>query len=147
MSSLAKMVTFDDPLVFTWAWGVACMAMLIQIVVCVLFYLCFTRIAPEHRKLAPGLVWLLLIPLYNLIWNFRVVARLSESYQSQFRALGREDVGDAGWAVGWAYAMCALASALPGVNIIAAPAALVLLIIYLVKVLSLRNQLPEPAAA
>ncbi len=124
-----------------------CMVMLIQVVVCVLLYLCFTRLAPEHRKLAPGLVWLLLIPVFNLVWNFFVVLRLAESYQSQFRAIGREDVGDAGWGIGLAYAICAAGSIVPCLNVLAAPAALVLLIIYLVKVMSLRGQLPEPAAA
>jgi hypothetical protein len=36
-------------------------------------------IQPQNRTIAPGQVWLQLIPLFNLVWQFIVVHRISES--------------------------------------------------------------------
>jgi hypothetical protein len=36
-------------------------------------------IRPENRLLYPGLVWLQLIPFFNLYWLFHVVVRISKS--------------------------------------------------------------------
>ena len=93
----------------------------------------------------PGLVWLLMIPLVPLVWNFFVYLRLPESYQSYFASVGRTDVGDCGRGIGQWYAICFLACAVPCVNYVAGPAALVLLIIFLVKVMGLKNQIPMTA--
>ena len=116
----------------------------INIVICTLLYMCFNRIPPEHRKMQPGFVWLLLIPVFGLIWNFFIYLRLPESFQSYFSAQGRTDVGDCGRGVGLWYAICAAAAFVPCVNYVAAPAALVLVIIFLVKAFDLRGQIPQP---
>jgi hypothetical protein len=36
-------------------------------------------IQPQNRAMSPGEVWLQLIPLFNLVWQFIVVQRISES--------------------------------------------------------------------
>jgi hypothetical protein len=36
-------------------------------------------IQPQNRTMSPGEVWLQLIPLFNLVWQFIVVQRISES--------------------------------------------------------------------
>ncbi len=36
-------------------------------------------ISSENRRMPPGQVWLLLIPLFNLVWQFVVVNKLSHS--------------------------------------------------------------------
>ncbi|HEX6852742.1 MAG TPA: hypothetical protein VF139_15200 [Candidatus Polarisedimenticolaceae bacterium] len=116
----------------------------INVVVCALLYGCLKRVPAEHRKLDAGLVWLLLIPCFNAVWNFFVFPRLAQSYQSYFRAAGRNDLGDCGAGFGWAYAGCILGAHLPlpfvpfGVGF----AALILLILFLVKALQLKNLIP-----
>jgi len=40
-------------------------------------------IRPEHRELRPGQVWLQLIPLINLYWQFIVVTRIADSISRQ----------------------------------------------------------------
>lgn len=121
-------------------------ALAINILICALVYGCFKRIPLEHRKMEPGLVWLLLVPLVPLVWNFFVFLRLPESFASYFRSVGRTDVGDCGRGLGLWYAICAVAAIVPCVNYAAGPAALVLLIIFLVKVMGLKKQIPEAAA-
>jgi hypothetical protein len=128
--------------------GVAILISLaISLVICFLLYSVQKRVPAEHREIEPGLVWLLLIPLFNIIWNFFVFLRIPESYQNYFRAQGRVDTGDCGRGVGLALAICGVCSMVPCVNYIAGPAYLVLLIIFLVKAWDLRSRIPATAAA
>jgi len=117
-------------------------ALAIMAVILYILYTCFERIPPEHRQMDSWQVFLLLIPCFNIIWNFFVYPRLAESYQSYFRSVGRTDVGDCGQQVGLWYAICSAVSIIPIVNYIAGPASLVLLIIFLVKAASLKGQIP-----
>jgi hypothetical protein len=43
-------------------------------------------IRPENRRMAPGLVWLQLIPLLGQVWQFFVVTRTSGSIQSELES-------------------------------------------------------------
>ena len=138
----------------TMFWGIFCLVMwvglvvgaAIGVVISILLYQCFTRIPAEHQKMSPGMVFLLLIPLFSLIWNFFVYQRLPESYQSYFAAQGRTDVGDCGKQLGLWYAICAACSLVPCVNSFAGIAGLVLLIMFLVKAFELRRQIPAPTS-
>src|SRR5690606_36665282 len=49
-------------------------------------------ISPVNRQMEPGRVWLLLIPVFNLIWNFIVAAKLADSLEAEYSSRG----GDAG---------------------------------------------------
>ena len=53
-------------------------------------------IRPENRTMAPGLVWLQLIPLVGQIWQFFVVSRIAASIQRELAA------GDDGSILGFA---------------------------------------------
>ncbi len=63
-------------------------ALLLAIIIPVIFYL-FTlqktlkTIAFESRMMAPGQVWLLLVPLFNIVWQFIIVSRLSDSIKNE----------------------------------------------------------------
>ena len=48
------------------------------------------KISQENRLLRPGLVWLQLIPLFGLVWQFFVVIRIAGSIQNEFQR-GNED--------------------------------------------------------
>jgi len=115
-----------------------------NIVICLLLHGCFRRIPRRHRWMEPGFVWLLLIPCFFLIWNFFVFPRLSRSYQAYFRSVGRTHVGDCGRSIGMAYCICSVCFLIPVKFLSTALGltALVLLILYLVKVLELKNQIP-----
>ncbi len=118
-------------------------ALAINIVVCALIYTRFKRIPAEYRTMRPGLVWLLLIPLFALIWNFFVFLRMPESFKAYFDAQGRTDVGDCGRTIGRWYAICAVATLVPCVGYFTSIAGLILLIIFIVKVFDLAGKIPE----
>ena len=40
-------------------------------------------ISPENRRMAPGNVWLLFIPLFNIIWQFIVVDKIAQSIRAE----------------------------------------------------------------
>jgi hypothetical protein len=108
---------------------------------------CLKAIPPEHREMEPAMVWLILIPLFNVVWNFFVLPKTSRSFQRYFAAKGRTEFGDCGEKIGLWCAICGAASlALQLVfrlNFVVGPvvglATLALLIIYLVKVMGLKQ--------
>jgi len=125
----------------------------IAIVICVVLYSAIMRVPAEHRRIEPGQVWLLLIPIFNWFWNFKVFPGISDSFRSYFAAIGRTDVGDCGRSLGMAYCWLTIAATLgsliPLVNCFAGLAGLagiVLLIIYLVKVTQLKSMIGAPMA-
>ena len=121
--------------------GMIGMALLINVVICLLLSGCFRRVPKQFRQMEPGMVWLLLIPCFNIVWNFFVFLKLPASYQAYFSSIGRTDVGDSGRGLGLAYAICVAVSLVPCVGYVAAGAALVLLILFLVKAISLKKQI------
>ena len=128
------------------ACGIIAVAILIgyaiAIVIILLLSGCMKRVPPQYRKMEPGMVWLLLIPLFNLVWNFFVYKALSESYQGYFQAQGRAAVGDCGKNLGLAYCICCCGCIIPLVSFLAGPASLVLLILCLVKFIGYKNEIP-----
>lgn len=126
----------------------------INVIICLLLHKSLSRLPQECRQLdPPGLVWLLLIPFFNYIWNFFVFLRIPESYQRYFAMQGRgEEFGDCGRTLGMWFACLSagsfLGSFVPFVNCLSAVAglaSLIVLIIFLVKVWGLRGEVPEGA--
>jgi len=69
----------------------------ISAVICYLISNCFKAIPQEHRKMEPGMVWLLMIPCFSLVWNFFVWPKLAQSYKAYFDSVGNTEVGDCGY--------------------------------------------------
>lgn len=117
----------------------------VNIVVVFLLYSDFERVPRNFRKLEPGLVWLLLIPCFNLVWNFFVIPRLSESFKAYFDSIGDTSVGNCGRDLGFGYAIVTAASVIPFVGCLTGIVSLVLLILFLVKANELKNRIPRTA--
>ena len=115
----------------------------VSIVICLIITKCFQRIPREHRQMEPGMVWLLLIPCFNLVWNFFVWIRLANSYKSYFSAAGVTDVGDCGYTINLAYCIATVCCLVPCLNYLAAIVSLILLILRLIKANELKNRIPE----
>lgn len=113
----------------------------VAIVLCVLFKKNYESIPAQFRLMEPNQVWLMLIPLFNLVWIYFVVLRLSDSYRAYFESRGDLSNGDCARSIGLWYAICTSCSVVPCLNYVAGPAALVLLIIYMVKVFALRTKI------
>ncbi len=103
---------------------------------------CLRSVPEGQRKLSPGLVWLLLIPLFNLVWNFFVVARVSGSLEAGAKSAGKAIDGN-GWGVGLTFCILSACSILPIplINFLVAVGALVCWIIWWIKAVGLRKHI------
>jgi hypothetical protein len=113
----------------------------ISVAICLMLFVIQSRVPVEHQKISPIAIWLILIPLFGLVWNFFVFQRIPESYKSYFDSIGDASVGDCGKSIGLWYAISTACCFVPCVNYIAGPASLVLLIIFLVKGFGLRGKI------
>ncbi len=106
----------------------------------------FERCAPAHRAMTPGLVWLLLIPLFNLIWNFMVVTNLAKSLEREYRSRNIPAQLESAKSIGLAWAILSWCSLIPIFGFLAALAGFVLWIVYWVKIAGLSQALLAPIA-
>lgn len=76
--------------------GMEILFLLIGLVVFVLpivFYLITVQntlriISPENRKMSPGQVWWILIPVFGYFWLFKIVEAISESTRTELAGYG-----------------------------------------------------------
>ena len=61
----------------------------------------------KHRRMAPGLVWLAIIPCFNLIWNWFLVIWITKSLEDAFAEAGISDART-GRGKGFTYATLAV---------------------------------------
>jgi len=89
----------------------------------------------ESRTMDPGSVWLLLIPLFNIVWQFLVVVNISKSLRNEFvrRNLAAAEM-EPGKAIGLAMCILEVCGIIPILRIVASVAAVVCWIIYWVKI-------------
>ena len=73
-----------------------------------LVYRAAASIPSEHRRMDPGLVWLMIIPLFQTVWAFFVARRVSGGLVDAFESHGL-DRGDCGRFKGMAFAICGVA--------------------------------------
>ena len=112
-----------------------------QALVCQLTARCLRSVPSQYRLQEPEKVWLLMIPLFNLYWNFKVFPALAESYQAYFYSRGVAQVEDCGEQLARWYCICSCLWVVPCLNGITAIASLVLIILFLVRAHELRNRI------
>jgi hypothetical protein len=110
-------------------------------VICFFLHKLYKAVPVQRRQMTPGLVWLLLIPLFGLIWNFFVFPKLSGSYKTCFEAAGDSTAGTCNSGLAWAYPILCVVMYIPLVSVIAGPAALVVVVAYIVKMFELKGRL------
>jgi Na+/phosphate symporter len=94
-------------------------------------------ISEENRKMPPANVWLMFIPLFNIVWQFIMVDRIAQSIGAECRRLNipvKEDKPTYG--IGLAWNICNFLTIIP---FIGGLASLVTFIIYWVKVSEFKN--------
>jgi len=112
----------------------------IQCALCWFLSSCLKALPEEHRKQQPGMVWLMLIPLFNIVWSFFVYPRIADSFKSYFDSIGRLDVGDCGRGLAIAFCIIVCCCLIPYLNFCIVWVSLIVLIILLVKFGSLKGQ-------
>jgi hypothetical protein len=102
------------------------------------------EVSPENRKMPPANVWLNLIPLFNLGWQFVIVNRMADSLKAEFdkRGIVSEEPRP-GYGVGLAYCICSCCGIIPVLGVIASIGGLVCWIIYWVKISGFKTKLQQ----
>jgi hypothetical protein len=119
----------------------------INVFICYLVFTLYKAVPAQFRQMDPGLVWLMLIPLFNLVWNFFVFPKLSESYERALQAQGNSSAGNCNAGLALALPITWACVLVPCIGMVAGLAALVILIIYLVKMFDLKTRLASGPAA
>ncbi len=95
------------------------------------------RCSPENQVMKPGLVWLLFIPLFNIVWQFFVVLNIAKSLGAEFQKRGMAEDPTPGQTLG--LVMCIG-------NLICGPVGLICWILYWIKIAGYSSKLAVPAA-
>jgi hypothetical protein len=103
------------------------------------------RCSPENRAMAPGLVWLLFIPGFNLIWHFFVVLNLAKSLGAEFPKRGISEEPNPGKTIGLVMCILACCSIIPVLGFFCGLGGFVCWIIYWVKIAGFSGKLAGAA--
>lgn len=97
---------------------------------------------PENRKMDPAMVWLTLIPIFGIVWQFIVVGNIADTLKPEF-AQRNINVGEdrPGYSIGLAFCILICCSIIPFLGFLTGVGALVCWIIYWVKVAGFRSTL------
>ena len=101
---------------------------------CLTLQKALNRCSPENRAMNPGMVWLLLIPLVNFVWNFMVVLNVSKSLGAEFQKRGMAEDPLPGKTLGLTMAILICCGVIPIVGFVGSLGGLVCWIIYWVKI-------------
>jgi hypothetical protein len=108
--------------------------------VCWVIFGCYQAIPAPYQKLKPGEVWLLLIPVFNLFWNFWVFPGLSQSFKAYFDSKGDSTVGDCSARVALWLSITGVCSFVPPLAGLSALVYLILLMVYLMRAAELKKK-------
>jgi hypothetical protein len=70
--------------VLAFICAILCVAIVIQVMFLLTLSRCLGLCHERNRTLEPGLVWLSLIPCFNLYWTFVVVERIAGSLKNEY---------------------------------------------------------------
>lgn len=99
------------------------------------------EIKPENRLVEPGNVWLMFIPLFNIIYPFILYPKVCDSVRNEFESRGQSQQGDYGRSLGITIPILGICSVIPILGIFASIANLVLFIMFWVKLSDHKNKL------
>ncbi|HRH50909.1 MAG TPA: hypothetical protein PLP23_19315 [Panacibacter sp.] len=94
-------------------------------------------ISPENRKMEPGNVWFLLIPLVNIVYSFIVVDAIGVSLKNEYEKYGVVTAEKPAYNIGLAMCILNILSVIPFVGIVT----FLCWIIYWVKVNEHKNEI------
>lgn len=102
----------------------------------------------ENRKMQPGQVWLIIIPLFGIIWQFIVVNAIADSLRLEFQQRNiNVDEERPGSGIGLAYCILQACTLVPFVNFLTALPSFICWIIYWVKISNYKSTLQHSQSA
>ncbi len=100
------------------------------------------QVSVENQKIQPNQVWLTLIPLFGLIWQFIMVNRVALSLQAEFKKRNINIVEEKpGYFIGLTYCTLFCCSIIPVLGVLAGIGGLVCWVIYWVKINNYKTEL------
>lgn len=116
-----------------------------MILVFVLFLLnlqnALKEVSEKNREVPPANVWLMFIPLFNIIYPFILYPRICDSIKKEYATRGLEEQGDFGRAIGITMPILGLCGVIPVLGVLAAMANFILLIVFWVKIAGYKDKL------
>ena len=100
-----------------------------------------SRCAMQNRAMEPGLVWLSLIPIFSLVWNFIIVINVSKSLAAEFAARQIPAERDPGQALGLAWCILKVCAVVPFLGLFSGLAGFICWILYWVKMSGFNTKL------
>ncbi len=127
--------------------GIVLVAALIPMI----FYLltlqrALSRCSPERRAMEPGMVWLMLIPLFNLVWHFFVVSNVAKSLQAEFAKRQIAIDPSPGYSIGLPMCILFACGVIPFLGILASIGGIVCWIMYWVRIAEFSRRLEVEGA-
>lgn len=104
------------------------------------------RCSPENRAMAPGMVWLMFIPLFNLVWHFFVVINISKSLEAEFQKRGMSEEPQPGKTIGMVMCILACCGIIPFLGALCSLGSFVCWIIYWIKIAGFSGKIAAPVA-
>ncbi len=128
--------------------AIVVIGVLIGLVIAIFYLLTLSRTlafcAPHNRTIQPGQVWLMLIPIFGIIWNFIMVNRIADTLANEFRMRNiPSNEQRPGYQVGITMAICGAVGIIPYLGSIAGIVQLIMWIIYWVKMSGYKTQLEQ----
>ena len=111
------------------------------------YFTSLDAIPPQFRTMEPGMIFLMFIPCFGIIWIFFIVTKIPESFRNYFWATGNHRFGDCGAALGMWYAILAVISSIPYVNFLTIIPTLILLVMFVLKLNEMKKAVLADAAA
>jgi len=97
----------------------------------------------ENRDMSPGLVWLNLIPVFNLGWMIYTVLKVSEAISKKYTAHNVPNPTEGAKTNGLVYSICSICSLIPFLGGFIALVGLVFFIIYWVNIAGFNKAMQE----
>lgn len=93
------------------------------------------KCSPAARTMQPAMVWLMFIPVFNIVWHFFVVLAIATTVANEYRLRNlAPPEREPGKAIGISMCVCAACSFIPFLGILTGLAHFVLWILYWIKV-------------
>jgi magnesium-transporting ATPase (P-type) len=99
------------------------------------------KCAPENRAMQPGMTWLLLVPLVNLVWHFFVVINMAKSLSAEFQKRGIAEEAEPGKKLGMIMCVLFCCGIIPFLGMLCSLGGLVCWIMYWLKIVEFSKKL------
>lgn len=132
--------------IFTIVLVVIAIMLVPMVFYCLSLQKALNRCSPECRAMNPGMVWLMFIPLFNMVWHFFVVINMAKSLGCEFQKRGMAEEPKPGQTIGMVMCILGCCGIIPFLGILCSLGALVCWIIYWLKITGYSSKIAAPPA-